>query len=85
MSTEPTEPLPAATPAADEPPAARHRPFRAGTLVWGLLLAAIGVLLILARQSGLALDAGQVLLWLLLGTGAALAIGGIIRASGGRN
>ncbi|WP_035750187.1 hypothetical protein [Arthrobacter sp. 35W] len=47
-----------------------------GTMVWGLVLAALAVLTIVARQAGLVLDLGQILIWLLLGAGVAMVVGG---------
>lgn len=51
---------------------------RMGTLVWGLVVVVLGVLLIAIRQAGLDLDAGQTAIWLLLGTGLAMVISGVV-------
>lgn len=62
-------------PDANEP--TRH-PVRIGTLVWGVIVVAIGVLVILTRQAGLGLAPGQIAMWLLFGAGVAMVAGGAI-------
>jgi hypothetical protein len=63
---------------ADEPePRAR---LRVGTVVWGLVLAAIGVG-ILAWASGLAIDVQLALIVLLAVAGAALLVGSLVSAA----
>ncbi|ALE07998.1 hypothetical protein AL755_18880 [Arthrobacter sp. ERGS1:01] len=62
-------------PVMDEP--TRH-PVRVGTLVWGVIVVAIGVLVILTRQAGLGLAPGQIAMWLLFGAGVAMVAGGAI-------
>lgn len=57
----------------------RRRP-RAGTIVWGLIVMALAVVLILAEVPTLNLDMGQVIITLLIGAGLALVIGGVISA-----
>lgn len=49
-----------------------------GTVVWGLVLAALAVLTVVVRQSGVELDLGLTLIWLLLGAGAAMVAGGAL-------
>ncbi|WP_245580364.1 hypothetical protein [Arthrobacter castelli] len=64
---------------AHEPTGKRQRP-RAGTVVWGLIIIALAVLLILGQVASISLNMGQVVIGLLLGAGLALVIGGIISA-----
>lgn len=59
------------------PESAQH-PVRVGTIVWGAVVVALGILVILTRQAGLALDAGQTAIWLLLGAGVAMVTGGAV-------
>ena len=63
-------------------PEPEHRPLRVGTIVWGLVLAAVGALILTVQLTGIRLDAGMVLLGILLGAGAALVIGGLIAVLG---
>lgn len=78
--SNPTEPL-------DIPDVVKHpesgsRPragtVRMGTIVWGAVVVALGILIILTRQAGLSLDAGQTAIWLLFGAGVAMVAGGAI-------
>ncbi|WP_341393359.1 hypothetical protein [Arthrobacter sp. G119Y2] len=62
-----------------------RRPARTSTIVWGLLLAAAGVLILVWQLTDIAFDPLVVLLGLTLGTGAALLIGGAVAALGGRD
>ncbi|MDJ0317014.1 MULTISPECIES: hypothetical protein [Arthrobacter] len=57
---------------------ARH-PVRVGTLVWGAVVLVLGTLIILTRQAGIFLDAGQTSMWLLLGAGVAMVAGGSVK------
>ena len=59
-----------------------HRPLRVGTIVWGLVLAAVGSLILTVQLTGIRLDAGMVLLGVLIGAGAALVVGGLISVLG---
>ncbi|WP_228529096.1 hypothetical protein [Arthrobacter gandavensis] len=59
-----------------------HRPLRVGTIVWGLVLAAAGALVLTVQLTGIRLDTGMVLLGLLIGAGAALVIGGLLAVLG---
>jgi hypothetical protein len=61
---------------SDERPA-----IRVGTVVWGLVIVALGTLLVVVQQAGLRLDAGQVVIWLLLGAGVAMVVGGAASAA----
>ncbi|WP_312180068.1 hypothetical protein [Arthrobacter sp.] len=63
-------------------PEPEHRPLRVGTIVWGLVLAVVGGLILTVHLTGIRLDAGMVLLGILLGAGAALVIGGLIAVLG---
>lgn len=67
---------PAYPPAASAP-----RPtVRVGTVVWGLVVIILAVLIIIASVSAVQLDPVQVLIGLLLGSGAALVVGGVLSA-----
>ena len=59
-----------------------RRPLRVGTIVWGLVLAAVGSLILTVQLTGIRLDTEMVLLGILLGAGAALVIGGLISVLG---
>lgn len=59
-------------------PAEIRHPVRAGTMVWGAVVVVIGVLVIITRQAGLQLDAGQTSMWLLFGAGLAMVAGGAV-------
>ena len=59
-----------------------HRPLRVGTIVWGLVLAALAGLILAVQLTGIQLDAGMVLLGVLIGAGAALVAGGLISVLG---
>ncbi|WP_229780214.1 hypothetical protein [Arthrobacter sp. BL-252-APC-1A] len=63
-------------------PEPEHRPLRVGTIVWGLVLAAVGALILTVQLTGIRLDAGMVLLGLLIGAGTALVIGGLLAVMG---
>ncbi|MGW9403273.1 hypothetical protein ACWGQ2_04795 [Arthrobacter sp. NPDC055585] len=63
-------------------PEPEHRPVRVGTIVWGLVLAVAGALILTVQLTGLRLDTGMVLLGLLIGAGAALVIGGLLAVLG---
>lgn len=62
-----------------------RRHVRTGTIVWGLLLIAAGVLILAWLLTDITLDPVVVLLGLTLGAGAALLIGGAVSALGSRN
>lgn len=63
-------------PTAAERPARHHA--RVGTIVWGGVVLVAGILLILATQVDLDLDAGLTTMWLLLGAGVAMVAGGAV-------
>ncbi|MHA7153913.1 hypothetical protein [Arthrobacter sp. TMN-50] len=54
------------------------RSVRTGTVVWGLIAIAVGVLVLLSQLVDINLDTGLVLMGLLVGTGAALVVGGLV-------
>ncbi|NVM97138.1 hypothetical protein G6035_00460 [Arthrobacter sp. SDTb3-6] len=62
----------------DTAPAATRLPVRVGTVVWGAVVVAIGLLVLATRQAGLHLDTGQAAMWLLLGAGLAMVAGGAV-------
>jgi hypothetical protein len=66
---------------ARPPVAETDRPLRVGTVVWGLVIVALATLLVVVQQAGLRLDPGQVVIWLLLGAGAAMVLGGAVSAA----
>ena len=63
----------------------KRRPARTSTIVWGLLLTAAGVLILVWLLTDVAFDPLVVLLGLTLGTGTALLAGGAVSALGARN
>jgi hypothetical protein len=87
------EPQPASAPAASAPAASApylptpagtgkapaRPPVRIGTIVWGLVIAAIGVL-VLALAAGATIDSGLAVIGLLAGSGIALLIGALVSA-----
>ncbi|MDQ6755288.1 MAG: hypothetical protein M3017_18250 [Actinomycetota bacterium] len=87
MSNNPTEKIfgedPRRPSGGRNPDAAAEesRPVRIGTVVWGLIVAVLGALIIIARQAPIQLDPAQVAIWLLLGAGFAMVIGGIASAA----
>jgi len=83
------DPQPASAPAtsAPYPPASAgtgtapaRPPVRIGTIVWGLVIAAIGVL-VLALAAGATIDSGLAVIGLLAGSGIALLIGALVSAA----
>lgn len=53
-------------------------PVRVGTIVWGAVVLAAGILIILTSQLGLNLNTGLTAMWLLLGAGVAMVAGGAV-------
>ncbi|WP_323959146.1 hypothetical protein GC088_11450 [Arthrobacter sp. JZ12] len=51
---------------------------RAGTIIWGAVAVVIGVLILLGELTGIVLDPVLVVMVLLIGTGAALIVGGVL-------
>lgn len=77
----PTEPFPTSHPGM--PDVLKHlesegQTVRVGTIVWGAVVIALGILVILIRQAGLQLDAGETAMWLLFGAGLAMVAGGTV-------
>ena len=73
----PANSRPAAPP---EPP--DDSPARIGTIVWGLIVVALAVLIIVAQLGIVALNGTYVVIGLMIGAGAALVIGGLLSARG---
>jgi hypothetical protein len=69
--------VPAAVSASNTP---GRPPVRVGTIVWGLVFAAIGVFL-LAIAAGARIDSGLAAIGLLAGSGIALLIGALVASS----
>ena len=65
-------------------PASVRRPVRTGTIVWGLLIIAVAVLILVWLLTDITLDPLAVLLGLMLGGGGALLLGGAVSVLGGR-
>ena len=82
----PTEPIPTGpfpTSHPGMPDVLKHlesegQTVRVGTIVWGAVVIALGILVILIRQAGLQLDAGETAMWLLFGAGLAMVAGGTV-------
>ncbi|MGO4452825.1 hypothetical protein [Arthrobacter sp. RAF14] len=70
-----TAPVPA--PVSDE----RRRGPRVSTVVWGLLIMALAGLIIVSKLGLVALNGSYVLIGLMIGTGVALVIGGLLSAA----
>lgn len=68
------------TPAPPTPEEHRGGP-RVSTVVWGLLIVALAGLIIVSKLGLVALNGSYVLIGLMLGTGAALVIGGLVSAA----
>ena len=86
-SASATDPQPAVAPLtvpAVAPEERRGGP-RVSTIVWGLLIMALAGLLIVSRLGLVALDGTYVLIGLMIGTGAALVIGGLVSAAARRS
>jgi len=88
-SASATDPQPAAAPRTVPAPAVAPEERRGGprvsTIVWGLLIMALAGLLIVSRLGLVALDGTYVLIGLMIGTGAALVIGGLVSAAARRS
>ncbi|WP_026553559.1 hypothetical protein [Arthrobacter sp. H20] len=54
------------------------RSVRVGTVVWGLIAIAVGALVLLSQLADINFDTGLVLMGLLVGTGVALVVGGLV-------
>ena len=73
---------PAAPPRSEAPEPAEDSPARVGTIVWGLIVVALAVLIIVAQLGIVALNGTYVVIGLMIGAGAALVIGGLLSARG---
>jgi hypothetical protein len=74
------EPNPApkpSVPGTDEPAEA---PARVGTIVWGLVVLALSVLIVISQLGIVVLNGTYVLIGLMIGAGAALVVGGLLSA-----
>ncbi|MHA7277470.1 hypothetical protein [Arthrobacter sp. HLT1-21] len=58
------------------------QPVRAGTVVWGLIAITVGALILLSQLADIRFDTGLVLMGLLVGTGVALVVGGLVSMTG---
>lgn len=77
-----SDPAPAVAPVAIPAAAPERRGGpRVSTIVWGLLIMALAGLIIVSRLGLVALDGTYVLIGLMIGTGAALVIGGLVSAA----
>ena len=73
-----TNPLPKpSTKGRDEPTEA---PARVGTIVWGLVVLALAVLIVISQLGIVVLNGTYVLIGLMIGAGAALVLGGLLSA-----
>lgn len=66
LTSEPGEPAPASA--------------RVGTIVWGLVVLALAVLIIISQLGIVVLNGTYVLIGLMIGAGAALVVGGLLSA-----
>jgi hypothetical protein len=73
---------PAAPPRSAPPEPQEDSPARVGTIVWGLIVVALAVLIIVAQLGIVALNGTYVVIGLMIGAGAALVIGGLLSARG---
>jgi len=79
-ASAPSATAPAMTTPVDTGKAPARPPVRIGTIVWGLVIAAIGVL-VLALAAGATIDPGLAVIGLLAGSGIALLIGALVSAA----
>ncbi len=63
-----------------EAPAGEEYPRRVGTVVWGLIVLALAALIIIAGLGVVALNGTYVAIGLMIGSGVALVVGGILSA-----
>ena len=68
------------TPTAESTGPAGPAPTRVGTVVWGLVVLALAVLIIIAQLGFVTLNGTYVLIGLMIGAGAALVVGGLLSA-----
>ena len=79
-ASAPSMTAPSMTASAGTGTAPARPPVRIGTIVWGLVFAAIGVL-VLALAAGATIDSGLAVIGLLAGSGIALLIGALVSAA----
>lgn len=73
---------PATPPRPTDPEPLDDSSARVGTIVWGLIVVALAVLLIVSQLGIVVLNGTYVLIGLMIGAGAALVIGGLLSARG---
>ena len=73
-----TNPVPKPSAAGTDEPA--EAPARVGTIVWGLVVLALAVLIVISQLGIVVLNGTYVLIGLMIGAGAALVIGGLLSA-----
>ncbi|HEY3574143.1 MAG TPA: hypothetical protein VGK98_09995 [Arthrobacter sp.] len=73
-----TNPLPKPSATGTDKPA--EAPARVGTIVWGLVVLALAVLIVISQLGIVVLNGTYVLIGLMIGAGAALVIGGLLSA-----
>lgn len=73
-----TNKLPRPSTAGKDEPA--EAPARVGTIVWGLVVLALAVLIVISQLGIVVLNGTYVLIGLMIGAGAALVIGGLLSA-----
>ncbi|MFE4543736.1 hypothetical protein [Arthrobacter sp. NPDC056727] len=74
----PKSPAPKPSTEGKEGPA--EAPARVGTIVWGLVVLALAVLIVISQLGIVVLNGTYVLIGLMIGAGAALVIGGLLSA-----
>ena len=76
----PASTSPASTPSAAGNHEPAEAPARVGTIVWGLVVLALAVLIVISQLGIVVLNGTYVLIGLMIGAGAALVIGGLLSA-----
>ncbi|WP_309108155.1 hypothetical protein [Arthrobacter sp.] len=70
----------ASTPSDSASPTEPEPSVRVGTVVWGLIVLALAILIVIAQLGIVQLNGTYVLIGLMVGAGAALVIGGLLSA-----
>ncbi|MDQ0866293.1 hypothetical protein [Arthrobacter globiformis] len=73
-----TNPVP--KPSTGAPDETAEAPARVGTIVWGLVVVALAVLIVISQLGIVVLNGTYVLIGLMIGAGAALVVGGLLSA-----
>ncbi|MFE5838335.1 hypothetical protein [Arthrobacter sp. NPDC056493] len=73
-----TTPVPKPSAGGQDEPA--EAPARVGTIVWGLVVLALAVLIVISQLGIVVLNGTYVLIGLMIGAGAALVAGGLLSA-----